>query len=62
EALSPWVREVSAAGGRYSEPDEGKVTSNQEGIYAVAECDDNFSGQSERVSLFSAAQFFIFQT
>ena len=36
--------EVSAAGGRYSEPEEGKVTSNQEGIYAVAGCDDNFSG------------------
>ena len=38
------VTEVSAAGGRYSEPEEGKVTSNQEGIYAVAGCDDNFSG------------------
>ena len=24
--------------------EQGKVTSNQEGIYAVAECDDNFSG------------------
>ena len=38
------VTEVSAAGGRYSEPEEGKVTSNQEGIYAVAGCDDNYSG------------------
>ena len=41
------VTEVSAAGGRYSEPEEGKVTSNQEGIYAVAECADNFSGQPQ---------------
>ena len=40
------VTEVSAAGGRYSEPEEGKVTSNQEGIYAVAGCDDNFSRDS----------------
>ena len=39
-----WVTESTAASGGYSEPEEGKVTSNQEGIYAVAECDDNFSG------------------
>ena len=43
------VTEVSAAGGRYSEPEEGKVTSNQEGIYAVAGCDDNFSGDGKVV-------------
>ena len=27
--------------------EDGKVTSRQEGIYAVEVCDDNFSGQKQ---------------
>ena len=42
--LSVWVRELTAASGGCSEAEEGKTTSRQEGIYAVAVCADCFSG------------------
>ena len=40
------VTEPTAAGGGKREAEEGKVTSEQEGIYAVAVRDDNFSGRT----------------
>ena len=39
-----WVREPTAASGGGRKADEGKTTSRQEGIYAVAVCADCFSG------------------
>ena len=41
------MTEPTAAGGGCRKAEEGKVTSDQEGIYAVAECDDNFSGEPQ---------------
>ena len=41
---STWATELTAACGRCREAEEGKTTSRQEGIYAVAVCDDCFSG------------------
>ena len=38
------VTEPTAASGGGRKAEEGKVTSNQEGLQPVAECDDNFSG------------------
>ena len=46
----PYVTESTAACGRGRETEEGKVTSRQEGIYAVAVCADNFSVRIERSS------------
>ena len=46
----PYVTESTAACGRGRETEEGKVTSRQEGIYAVVVCADNFSVRIERSS------------
>ena len=42
--IPTWATELTAACGRCREAEEGKTTSRQEGIYAVAVCDDCFSG------------------
>ena len=48
----PPVRGMSRSDKGCAVPGEGgKVTSNQEGIYAVAECDDNFSGRAPFVKI-----------
>ena len=39
------MTEPTAASGREKEAEEGKVTSEQEGLQPVAVRDDNFSGQ-----------------
>ena len=39
------MTEPSAAGGRFSEAEEVKTASRQEGIYAVAVCDECFFGE-----------------
>ena len=57
-----WVTKPTAAGGRYREAEKGKVTSNREGIYAVEECDDNFSGRApfEKIKKVSNFRYLLF--
>jgi len=56
----PPVRGMSQSDKGCAVPGEGgKVTSNREGIYAVEECDDNFSGRAPFEKIKKGTEFLV---